>query len=46
MPLYGVYDFTNRDRTGRADMEDMLSRQVFKSRLADDRDDLGAGVAR
>ncbi len=26
VPMYGVYDFTNRDLTGRADMEDMLSR--------------------
>ena len=38
VPMYGVYDLTNRDRTGRADMEDMLSRLVFKSRLADARD--------
>jgi acetyl esterase/lipase len=34
VPMYGVYDFTNRDRTGRADMEQMLSRLVFKSSLA------------
>lgn len=38
VPMYGVYDFTNRDRTGRADMEQMLSRRVFKSSLADARD--------
>lgn len=38
VPMYGVYDFTNRDRTGRADMEDVLSRLVFKSSLADARD--------
>jgi acetyl esterase/lipase len=38
VPMYGVYDFTNRDRTGRADMEDMLSRLVFKSSLADARE--------
>ncbi len=38
VPMYGVYDFTNRDRTGRADMEDMLSRLVFKSSLSDARD--------
>jgi acetyl esterase/lipase len=37
VPMYGVYDFTNRDRTGRADMEDMLSRVVFKSSLTDAR---------
>lgn len=38
VPMYGVYDFTNRDRTGRADMEPMLSRLLFKSRLAEARD--------
>jgi acetyl esterase/lipase len=38
VPMYGVYDFTNRDRTGRADMEDMLSRLVFKSSLTDARE--------
>ena len=37
MPLYGVYDFTNRYGTGRADMEPFLARVVFKSRLDDDR---------
>ncbi len=34
VPMYGIYDFTNRDRTGRADMEEMLSRLVLKSSLA------------
>ena len=38
VPFYGVYDFTNRDGTSRADMEDMLARMVFKSKLADSRD--------
>ena len=38
VPLYGVYDFVNRDGTGRSDMEDMLSRLVFKSNLADARE--------
>ncbi len=38
VPMYGVYDFTNRDRTGRADMEDMLSRALFKSTLTDARE--------
>jgi acetyl esterase/lipase len=38
VPMYGVYDFTNRDRTGRGDMEEMLSRLVFKSNLADARE--------
>ena len=36
--MYGVYDFTNRDFTGRADMEEMLSLLVFKTRFADARD--------
>jgi acetyl esterase/lipase len=38
VPFYGVYDMVNRDGTGRADMEDLLARLVFKSRLADARD--------
>ena len=38
VPFYGVYDWTNRDGTGRADMEDMLARIVLKSKLADARD--------
>jgi len=38
VPFYGVYDLTNRDGTGRADMEAMLARLVLKSRLADARD--------
>jgi acetyl esterase/lipase len=38
VPMYGVYDFTNRDHTGRVDMEEMLSRLVFKSTLADARE--------
>jgi acetyl esterase/lipase len=38
VPFYGVYDFTNRDETGRADMEDFLARVLFKSSLADARD--------
>jgi acetyl esterase/lipase len=37
VPLYGVYDFTNRYGTGRTDMEPFLSRFVFKSNLHDDR---------
>lgn len=36
VPFYGVYDFTNRDGTGRADMDDMLTRMVMGvSREAD-----------
>ena len=31
VPFYGVYDWTNRDGTGRADMEDMLARLVLKT---------------
>ncbi|CAN5268499.1 alpha/beta hydrolase [soil metagenome] len=38
VPFYGVYDWTNRDGTGRADMEDMLARKVLKSRLEEARD--------
>lgn len=38
VPLYGVYDFTNRDGAGRADMEGFLARVVMKSRLTDDRE--------
>ena len=30
VPFYGVYDWTNRDGTGRADMEDMLHRLILK----------------
>lgn len=35
VPMYGVYDFTNRDHTGRADMEHLLAKYVLKSRRAD-----------
>ncbi len=38
VPIYGVYDFTNRDQTGRGDMKAMLQDRVFKTKLADDRD--------
>ena len=38
VPIYGVYDWTNRDGTGRADMEEMLGRFVLKSNLNDARD--------
>lgn len=38
VPMYGVYDVTNRDRTGRSDMEDLLARMVFQSRLSEARD--------
>ena len=30
VPFYGVYDFTNRDGTGRSDMEQMLTDLVMK----------------
>lgn len=30
VPFYGVYDFTNRDGTGRADMEDILADLIMK----------------
>jgi acetyl esterase/lipase len=35
VPFYGVYDWTNRDGSGRNDMEDMLARLVLKSRRED-----------
>ena len=30
VPFYGVYDFTNRDGSGRADMDKMLEDRIFK----------------
>ena len=36
VPFYGVYDFTDRDGTGRADMEPILAKYVFKSRRRND----------
>lgn len=36
VPIYGVYDWTNRDGTGRADMEGLLARLVLKTKLSDD----------
>jgi acetyl esterase/lipase len=38
VPFYGVYDFTNRDNTGRPDLPDFLAKKVMKSQLLDDRD--------
>jgi acetyl esterase/lipase len=38
VPMYGVYDFTNRDGTSRSDMEPMLRHLVFKSPFADSRE--------
>jgi len=35
--FYGVYDFTNRHGTSRADMQPFLEKRVFKSLVADDR---------
>jgi acetyl esterase/lipase len=37
VPFYGVYDFTNRHGTSRADIVPFLERRVFKTALADDR---------
>ena len=37
VPFYGVYDFTNRHGTSRADMTPFLEQRVFKSAIADDR---------
>lgn len=38
VPFYGVYDWVNRDGTGRDDMEDVLARLVLKKPLASNRD--------
>jgi acetyl esterase/lipase len=38
VPFYGVYDWTNRDGTGMAGMEDFLGKTVIKSRIEDDRE--------
>ena len=38
VPLYGVYDFVNRDGTGRVDMGDMLAMMVFKTKLSESRE--------
>ncbi|MBX3286242.1 MAG: alpha/beta hydrolase [Actinobacteria bacterium] len=35
VPFYGVYDLTNRDGTGRADMDGMLERLVMKASRTD-----------
>lgn len=35
VPIYGVYDLTNRDGTGRADMDGMLERLVMKASRTD-----------
>jgi acetyl esterase/lipase len=38
VPFYGVYDFTNRDGVGRADMIPFLERLVFKRPLSEARE--------
>jgi acetyl esterase/lipase len=38
VPFYGVYDFTNRDQTGRADLPEFLAKKVMKSELLNDRE--------
>lgn len=35
VPFYGVYDWTNRDGTGRADMEEFLGKYVLKASRVD-----------
>ena len=35
VPFYGVYDWTNRDGTGRADILEFLEQRVVKSTLAE-----------
>lgn len=37
VPFYGIYDFVNRHGTSRPDMEVLLGKHVFKTRLAEDR---------
>jgi len=38
VPMYGVYDWTNRDKTGRSDMEKFLADKVLKSDFKTDRE--------
>jgi acetyl esterase/lipase len=38
VPFYGVYDWTNRDGTGRDDILDFLEKRVVKQSFADARD--------
>src|SRR3954453_7823 len=38
VPFYGIYDFTNRHGTSRAEMTPFLEKKVFKSKLVDDHD--------
>ena len=38
VPFYGVYDFTNRGGTGRADLVPFLERLVFKRPFAEERE--------
>ncbi|MDZ7678186.1 MAG: alpha/beta hydrolase [Acidimicrobiales bacterium] len=38
VPMYGVYDFTNRDGTGSAGLEALLTKHVFQTTLADEPD--------
>jgi len=35
VPFYGVYDWTNRDGSGRSDMDDMLARLILKTTKAE-----------
>jgi acetyl esterase/lipase len=36
VPFYGVYDWTNRDGSGRVDLQPLLEAKVFKARYEDD----------
>jgi acetyl esterase/lipase len=38
VPFYGVYDFTNRHGDANPQLEALLARRVFKTRIDDDRD--------
>ena len=48
VPFYGVFDFTNRDGNARRDMQSILERHVFPTRLDDDREtwDLASTMSR
>ena len=42
VPMYGVYDFTNRDGSSRSDMQKMLEGRVFKTKFGVDGDNWNA----
>ena len=42
VPMYGVFDFTNRDGSSRSDMQKMLEDRVFKTKFGTDGDNWNA----